>query len=82
MDRRNDPVTPLLGQWTYQAMVHELIGVENGRVWLGGNEVGGEKKVSIFSLHEMQALNFSRTGNCIVAFRGSVFLRQSVRQLW
>lgn len=46
LDRRNDPVTPLLGQWTYQAMVHELIGVENGRVWLGGNEVGGEKKVS------------------------------------
>ncbi|KAJ3031578.1 vacuolar protein sorting-associated protein 45 [Rhizophlyctis rosea] len=32
MDRRNDPVTPLLSQWTYQAMVHELIGITNGRV--------------------------------------------------
>ncbi|KAI8817099.1 Sec1-like protein [Fimicolochytrium jonesii] len=32
MDRRNDPVTPLLLQWTYQAMVHELIGITNGRV--------------------------------------------------
>lgn len=31
-DRRNDPVTPLLSQWTYQAMVHELIGIVNGRV--------------------------------------------------
>jgi hypothetical protein len=32
MDRRNDPVTPLLSQWTYQAMVHELLGINNGRV--------------------------------------------------
>lgn len=32
VDRRDDPVTPLLTQWTYQAMVHELLGVTNGRV--------------------------------------------------
>lgn len=32
MDRKNDPVTPLLKQWTYQAMVHELLGISNGRV--------------------------------------------------
>ncbi|KAL4063304.1 Sec1-like protein [Scleroderma yunnanense] len=32
LDRRNDPVTPLLTQWTYQAMVHELLGIQNGRV--------------------------------------------------
>ena len=32
VDRRDDPVTPLLTQWTYQAMVHELIGINNGRV--------------------------------------------------
>ncbi|KAJ3145687.1 vacuolar protein sorting-associated protein 45 [Geranomyces variabilis] len=36
MDRRNDPITPLLLQWTYQAMVHELIGITNGRVDLSG----------------------------------------------
>jgi hypothetical protein len=30
--RRNDPVTPLLSQWTYQAMVHGMIGIQNGRV--------------------------------------------------
>ncbi|KIR58592.1 hypothetical protein I314_05431 [Cryptococcus bacillisporus CA1873] len=34
LDRRNDPVTPLLSQWTYQAMVHELFGITNGRVHL------------------------------------------------
>ncbi|CAH7671756.1 Sec1-like protein [Phakopsora pachyrhizi] len=32
LDRRHDPVTPLLTQWTYQAMVHEILGIDNGRV--------------------------------------------------
>lgn len=32
LDRREDPVTPLLTQWTYQAMVHNLLGIHNGRV--------------------------------------------------
>jgi len=32
LDRRDDPVTPLLNQWTYQAMVHELLGISNNRV--------------------------------------------------
>lgn len=32
LDRRDDPITPLLSQWTYQAMVHELLGIYNGRV--------------------------------------------------
>jgi vacuolar protein sorting-associated protein 45 len=36
MDRRDDPVTPLLSQWTYQAMVHELLGLNNHRVILKG----------------------------------------------
>ena len=31
-DRRLDPVTPLLNQWTYQAMCHELIGLEKNRM--------------------------------------------------
>lgn len=34
IDRRNDPVTPLLSQWTYQAMVHELLTINNNRVSL------------------------------------------------
>lgn len=36
LDRRDDPVTPLLSQWTYQAMVHELLGLNNHRVVLRG----------------------------------------------
>jgi vacuolar protein sorting-associated protein 45 len=35
IDRRDDPITPLLTQWTYQAQVHELLGIHNGRVDLG-----------------------------------------------
>lgn len=34
LDRRDDTVTPLLHQWIYEAMVHELLGVNNGRVSL------------------------------------------------
>ncbi|EGD76131.1 vacuolar protein sorting 45A [Salpingoeca rosetta] len=36
LDRRDDPVTPLLNQWTYQAMVHEVLGIHNNRVDLSG----------------------------------------------
>lgn len=32
IDRKNDPVTPLLMPWTYQAMVHEMLGIDNNRV--------------------------------------------------
>ncbi|ETO16481.1 vacuolar protein sorting-associated protein [Reticulomyxa filosa] len=34
LDRKDDPVTPLLSQWTYQAMVHELLTITNSRVHL------------------------------------------------
>lgn len=34
LDRREDAVTPLLTQWTYQAMVHELLGMKNNVVSL------------------------------------------------
>ena len=37
LDRLDDPVTPLLSQWTYQAMVHELLELEdNSRITLKG----------------------------------------------
>ena len=32
LDRRDDPVTPLLMQWNYQAMVHEVLTLTNNRV--------------------------------------------------
>ncbi len=36
LDRRDDPITPLLTQWTYQAMVHELLALNYNRVVLRG----------------------------------------------
>jgi vacuolar protein sorting-associated protein 45 len=42
LDRVDDPVTPLLQQWTYQAMVHELLGIKDHRVDMSG--VPGIKK--------------------------------------
>uniref|UniRef100_A0A8C1UTP8 Vacuolar protein sorting-associated protein 45 n=1 Tax=Cyprinus carpio TaxID=7962 RepID=A0A8C1UTP8_CYPCA len=36
LDRSDDAITPLLNQWTYQAMVHELLGLNNNRIDLSG----------------------------------------------
>ncbi|KAI7857934.1 Sec1-like protein [Circinella umbellata] len=50
LDRRNDPVTPLLTQWTYQAMVHDLIGIHHGRVDLSNvPDVRNELKEIVLS---------------------------------
>lgn len=32
LDRTDDAISPLLNQWTYQAMVHELLGINNNRI--------------------------------------------------
>ncbi len=34
VDRQDDPITPLLSQWTYQAMLHEFFAFKNGRIRL------------------------------------------------
>lgn len=46
LDRRDDPVTPLLSQWTYQAMVHELLAIQNNRVSLA-NSPGVKKELQV-----------------------------------
>lgn len=50
LDRRDDPVTPLLSQWTYQAMVHELLGLNDNRVVLKGAP-GVRKDLEEVSFH-------------------------------
>jgi len=32
LDRREDPITPMLNQWTYEAMLHELITISLNRI--------------------------------------------------
>lgn len=34
LDRKQDPVTPLLSQWTYQAMIHQVLGIRDNIVQL------------------------------------------------
>ncbi|CAK7897982.1 vacuolar protein sorting-associated protein 45 [[Candida] anglica] len=34
LDRKNDPITPLLTPWTYQSMIHELMGIKKNVVEL------------------------------------------------
>eukprot|EP01006_Ploeotia_vitrea_P022446 TRINITY_DN54857_c0_g1_i1.p1 TRINITY_DN54857_c0_g1~~TRINITY_DN54857_c0_g1_i1.p1 ORF type:complete len:601 (+),score=364.71 TRINITY_DN54857_c0_g1_i1:29-1804(+) len=63
LDRRDDPVTPLLSQWTYQAMVHELIGIKNNRVNM--SKVPGIRK-------ELRDIVLSCDQDHF--FRGSMFL--------
>lgn len=38
LDRKDDPITPLLNQWTYQSMIHELVSINNHRVKLENGE--------------------------------------------
>lgn len=82
LDRRNDPVTPLLSQWTYQAMVHELIGIQNGRVDLSNVPgIRPELKVNTLNLL-LLALMSCRKGNHAYHHNGSVLSRPSPGDLW
>lgn len=38
IDRKNDPITPLVLPWTYQSMIHELIGIHRNVVAVGGDD--------------------------------------------
>jgi vacuolar protein sorting-associated protein 45 len=50
LDRREDPITPLLTQWTYQAMVHEQIGLLDNRANL---KKAGAKDIKKKELEEV-----------------------------
>lgn len=60
VDRKNDPLTPLLNQWTYQAMTHELIGISNGRVDLSNVlDISPEMKVTKYQIPKIHSLGNS-----------------------
>ncbi|KAK7409029.1 Mitochondrial Translation Optimization [Neonectria punicea] len=77
LDRREDPVTPLLTQWTYQAMVHHLLGIQNGRVDLSSvPEASPELKEIVLSqdqdpfFKKNMFLNFGDLGGSIKEYVG------------
>ena len=72
LDRRDDPITPLLTQWTYQAMVHHTLGIHNGRVDLSSvPDVRPELKEVVLSADQdpffkrTMYLNFGELGGNI-----------------
>lgn len=38
LDRKSDPLTPLIAPWTYQSMIHELIGIDRNVVKIPEND--------------------------------------------
>eukprot|EP00300_Choanocystis_sp_HF-7_P027612 c32774_g1_i1.p1 GENE.c32774_g1_i1~~c32774_g1_i1.p1 ORF type:complete len:573 (+),score=169.14 c32774_g1_i1:84-1721(+) len=63
LDRRDDPVTPLLSQWTYQAMVHELIGIRNHRVELKDATVPKDMREVVLAMHQDDFFRANATAN-------------------
>lgn len=64
LDRVDDPVTPLLSQWTYQAMVHELLGLNNNRVILrGAPNVTKDLEEVVLSCHQDDFFRLNRHSN-------------------
>ncbi|KAJ2706434.1 vacuolar protein sorting-associated protein 45 [Coemansia sp. IMI 203386] len=75
LDRKNDPVTPLLTQWTYHAMLNDVIGINNGRIDLSYvPEIRPEVKEIMISqdqdtfFKQSQYLNFGDLGLSIKEF--------------
>ncbi|KAI8892763.1 Sec1-like protein [Globomyces pollinis-pini] len=75
LDRRNDPITPLLNQWTYQAMIHEMLGITNGRVDLSSvKDIRPEMKEIVLSADQdefykqNQYLNLGDLGSNIKSY--------------
>ena len=71
-DRRDDPVTPLLTQWTYQAMVHQILGIKNNTVDLrhvqGVDKSTQEVVLSVKDdrfYKDSQYLNFGELGSSV-----------------
>jgi len=52
VERYEDPVSPLLNQWTYEAMVHELIGINNNRVQMENVPTDGQKNLVLSAQHD------------------------------
>ena len=84
LDRRNDPVTPMLSPWTYQAMVHELLGVRNGRVDMSRvPDIRPELSVRCGSSGVVECpISPIITGDHIDDFNGPIFPSASSRNFW
>lgn len=69
LDRREDAITPLLNQWTYQAMVHELLGIQNNRVSLESVPGNNDMKEVVLSAVQDEFYAAVRFINILYFFR-------------
>ena len=85
LDRRDDPVTPLLSQWTYQAMVHELIGLDANRLKLpSGAGVKQELREVVLSSAQddfFRQHRWANYGDLAVAVKGLLSAYSEQRKL-
>jgi len=63
LDRREDPITPLLTQWTYQAMLHELCKMVNNRIVIGGNDHDDDEREDLDDYDEDDEADNINTSN-------------------
>eukprot|EP00467_Chlorarachnion_reptans_P022542 CAMPEP_0114502020 /NCGR_PEP_ID=MMETSP0109-20121206/8818_1 /TAXON_ID=29199 /ORGANISM="Chlorarachnion reptans, Strain CCCM449" /LENGTH=581 /DNA_ID=CAMNT_0001679807 /DNA_START=61 /DNA_END=1806 /DNA_ORIENTATION=- len=64
LDRREDPITPLLMQWTYQAMVHELLTIKDNRVDMSKvKDIKEDMKQVVMSINQDAFFSESYTYN-------------------
>jgi hypothetical protein len=69
LDRRDDPATPLLTQWTYEAMAHELLGTTDGtaRLWPPAPGLQGGALGSVAVPEEVSAVVLDRDADAFFA---------------
>lgn len=87
VDRKNDPLTPLLMPWTYQAMVHEIIGITNNRVDMSKvPDIAKDQKEVVLSpdqdpfFKKTMYLNFGDLGASIKDYVGQYQAKTQVNQ--
>lgn len=56
LDRKTDPITPLLFAWNYEAMIHELININNGRVNCRTHFQNTQKVYPLYNIQEKEII--------------------------
>uniref|UniRef100_A0A8R1HTF8 Vacuolar protein sorting-associated protein 45 n=1 Tax=Caenorhabditis japonica TaxID=281687 RepID=A0A8R1HTF8_CAEJA len=64
VERSLDVITPLLNQWTYEAMIHELLGTSNNRLTCGDQDIVLNELQDAFFVENITA-NFGEIGQNI-----------------
>ena len=48
-DRKEDPISPLINQWTYQAQLHEILGIKNNVIELKKGDINDKPEKYVIS---------------------------------